>query len=133
MTNIRHATIAKNAARSRIGSDVVHVGPWTVIAGLPPIDLDDERAPLPDGIEGQTMKVLGNLEAVLKAIGRSKDDIVSVRVYLVDLPRLQERMNAIYLRYFGAERRPARTCVGVAHLTRGALVEMEFVLYRAET
>ena len=132
MTDIAFASIGKNAARARVGSDVVHVGPWTMIAGLQPIDLEDERAPLPDGIEGQTMKVLGNLEAVLKSIGRTKSDVVSVRVYLVDLPRLQERMNAVYGRFFDAARLPARTCVGVSHLTRGALVEMEFVVYRAE-
>ncbi len=41
-------------------------------------------------------------------------------------------MNAVYVRFFDAARLPARTCVGVSHLTRGALIEMEFVLYRAE-
>ena len=132
MTDIAFTSIGKNAARARVGSDIAHVGPWTMIAGLQPIDLQDERAPLPDGIEGQTMKVLGNLEAVLKSIGRAKNDVVSVRVYLVDLPRLQQRMDAVYGRFFDPARLPARTCVGVSHLTRGALVEMEFVVYRAE-
>jgi 2-iminobutanoate/2-iminopropanoate deaminase len=133
VTGIEFSSIGKTAARARVGSDVAQVGPWTLIAGQQPIDLDDERVPLPDGIEGQTRKILSNLDVILKAIGRTKDQVVSVRVYLVDFPRLYERMNSAYVGFFGGARLPARTCVGVSHLTRGALVEMEFVVYRADS
>jgi 2-iminobutanoate/2-iminopropanoate deaminase len=133
VTNIEFASISKNAARARVGSDIAHMGPWTMIAGLQPIDLEDERAALPDGIEGQTRKILGNLAVVLKRIGMTKEQVVSVRIYLIDLPRLQERMNSAYIGFFDATRLPARTCVGVNQLTRGALIEMEFTLYRGES
>jgi 2-iminobutanoate/2-iminopropanoate deaminase len=54
--------------------------------------------------------------------------VVAVRVYLVDAPRLLERMNAAYVGFFPADRMPARTVIGVNYLTRGSQVEMDFVL-----
>ena len=56
----------------------------------------------------------------------------AVRIALVDLPRLYERMNAAYEGFFPADRLPARSCVGVSQLSREALVAMDFVV-RAET
>ena len=119
-------SLSQQSARTRLTSDVVLLGEWAVIAGQQPIDLDDDRVPLPDGIEGQTAKILANLERLLGAAGLTKADVVSVRVSLVDFPRLYERMNAAYVGFFPPGRLPARSCVGVSALTRGALVEMEF-------
>jgi enamine deaminase RidA (YjgF/YER057c/UK114 family) len=39
-------------------------------------------------------------------------------------------MNAVYAQYFPDGRRPARTCVGVTALARGALVEIDFICRR---
>jgi enamine deaminase RidA (YjgF/YER057c/UK114 family) len=116
------------AARANLASDVVLVGGWGFISGLGPIDLDDDRAPLPEGVERQTKKIFGNLEVLLRAAGLDKESVVSVRISLVELPRLYERMNAAYAGFFAAGRLPARSCVGVAHLPRGAQVAMDFVL-----
>jgi enamine deaminase RidA (YjgF/YER057c/UK114 family) len=123
-------SLDRDSARARVTSDAVLVDGWAVIAGQQPIDLQDDRVPLPDGIEGQTRKVLANLEVLLRAAGMTKEDVVSVRVALVDFPRLYDRMNAAYLGFFPADRLPARTCIGVAALTRGALVEMDFLARR---
>ena len=46
-------------------------------------------------------------------------------------PRLLERLNAAYVGFFAADRLPARTVIGVDHLTRGSQVEMDFVLCSA--
>jgi len=51
-----------------------------------------------------------------------------VRVSLVELPRLYERMNEAYAGFFAADTLPARSVVGVSHLPRGAQVAMDFVL-----
>ena len=72
--------------------------------------------------------VFANLDVILQAAGLLRANIVSARVYLIDFERLFDRMNSAYLRNIGASRLPARTCVGVARLTRGAQVEMEFVV-----
>jgi enamine deaminase RidA (YjgF/YER057c/UK114 family) len=46
-------------------------------------------------------------------------------VSLVDLPRFYERMNAGYAGFFAPGRLPARSCIGVAALPRGALVALD--------
>ena len=117
------------AARARYASDIVLAGGWGVIAGLGPIDLEDDSAPLPEGIERQTKKILANLEILLRAAGLGREHVVSVRVSLVEFARLCERMNAAYADFFPPDRLPARSVVGVSQLTRGAQVEMDFVLF----
>jgi 2-iminobutanoate/2-iminopropanoate deaminase len=124
--------IAPNSrsARARLTSDIALGDDWAVIAGVQPIDLDDDRVPLADGIEGQTRKVLANLDRLLRVAGLRKEHVFSVRVSLVDFPRLYERMNLAYVEYFPPDRLPTRSCVGVTGLTRGALVEMDFMVRR---
>ena len=117
-----------NTARSKHASDIVIAGGWGFICGLGPTDLEDDRVPLPEGIERQTKQVFANLERLLAAAGLSKDNVVSVRVSLTEYPRLCERLNAAYLGFFDPAKLPARSVVGVGHLTRGAQVEMDVVV-----
>lgn len=121
-------TMNDKSARARISSEIVLVNGWAITSALGPVDLENDRIPLPEGVEAQTRKVLSNLEVVLKAAGLTRDNVVAVRVYLVEAPRLMERMNSAYVGFFPADRLPARSLVGVSYLTRGAQVEMDFVL-----
>ena len=108
-------------------SHAVQVGPWLFVTGQLPIDPANEAAPLPDGIEAQTRLVFENLETVLRAAGLALSDVISAQVFLTEFERDYEAMNAVYAGNFPADRRPARTCVGVTALARGALVEIDFV------
>jgi enamine deaminase RidA (YjgF/YER057c/UK114 family) len=121
-------TVNQQSVRARHASDIVLVNGWGLTSGLGPVDLENDRAPLPEGIERQTAKVLSNLETLLSAAGLSRENVVAVRVYLVDAPRLLERFNAAYVGFFASDRMPARTVIGVNHLTRGSQIEMDFVL-----
>ena len=56
--------------------------------------------------------------------------MVQVRAYLTDFERDYENMNQTYASYFPPDRRPARTCVGVTGLARGALVEIDLIARR---
>ena len=123
-----YLTVNASAARARLGSDVVLVNGWGFISGLGPIDLTDDRVPLPEGVEAQTKQIFANLDVLLGTAGLTKENVVSVRVSLLEYPRLYERMNTAYAGYFLPDPLPARSCVGVSHLTRGAQVEMDFVL-----
>jgi enamine deaminase RidA (YjgF/YER057c/UK114 family) len=123
-----YLSLNPEGARAKLASDMVITGAWGFISGLAPIDLQDDRVPLPDGVERQTRKIFANLETLLAAAGLDKRNVVSVRVSLVEYSRLYERMNAAYEGFFPPDRLPARSCVGVMHLTRGAQVEMDFVL-----
>jgi 2-iminobutanoate/2-iminopropanoate deaminase len=78
------------------------------------------------GIEAETERVLQNLSAVLKAAGRSFDDVVRVGVFLTSIGDFAA-MNAIYAKYF-RQPFPARTTIGAAALPLGACVEMDLVV-----
>ena len=77
---------------------------------------NDEAAPLPAGIEGQTRNVMANLKIVLASLGLGLEHAIVTRVYLTHFKEDYPAMNAVYETYFDPERRPARTCVGVAGL-----------------
>ena len=53
--------------------------------------------------------------------------VVSVRAYLTRFEQDYAPMNAVYRSYFPPDRLPARTCIGVTGLARGALVEIDMV------
>jgi enamine deaminase RidA (YjgF/YER057c/UK114 family) len=126
-------TTRAEAAHAALGSDVVMVNGWAFISNLLPIDLDNDRTPLPEGVEAQLRKIFANLDVLLAAAGLTRDNVVSVRVCLTELPRLYDRMNAAYLGQFPPGRLPARSCIGVSDLVRGAQVAMDFVLSEARS
>jgi len=115
-------------SRARFASDLVLADGWGFAYDLLPIDLEDDRVPLPEGVELQTRKILANLETLLKHAGLGRENVVAVRIHLVEFGRLYERMNAAYAGFFPAGRGPTRSCIGVSALTRGAQVAMDVVL-----
>jgi 2-iminobutanoate/2-iminopropanoate deaminase len=103
---------------------------WLFVTGQMPTDPDDDGAPLPEGIEAQTRRVMENLERVLAGAGSALDRVVFARVYLTHFERDYAAMNAVYQSYFAAGKLPARTCIGVTGLARGALVEIDLLARR---
>jgi len=103
---------------------------WLFVTGQMPTDPDDDLAPLPEGIEAQTRRVIENLERVLSGAGSTLDRVVFARVYLTHFERDYAAMNTVYQSYFAAGRLPARTCIGVTGLARGALVEIDLLARR---
>ncbi|MEI6617034.1 MAG: Rid family detoxifying hydrolase [Cyanobium sp. ELA507] len=77
-------------------------------------------------VEAETRQVLANLQAVLSAAGVGPAQVVRTTVYLVDLADFG-RVNALYAELFGAGTAPARACVQVAALPKGARVEIDAV------
>jgi reactive intermediate/imine deaminase len=109
---------------------VEHDG-WVFVTGQMPFSGTANDSPYPEGIEAQMHQVLANLRQVLQGIGLDLADVVQARVFLRHFDDDYERMNAVYQTYFAPGRRPARTCVGVSGLARGARVEIDFVARRA--
>jgi 2-iminobutanoate/2-iminopropanoate deaminase len=89
------------------------------------IGIDPATGNLTSGIEAQTTRAMDNLKAVLEESGLSFKDVVSARIYLVNLSD-GPAVNGIYASYFNGTY-PARATVQVAALPRGALVEIEMV------
>ncbi|HWD60680.1 MAG TPA: RidA family protein [Stellaceae bacterium] len=111
-------------------SHAVAADGWLFVTGQMPTDPADDAAPLPEGIEPQTHRVIANLKLVLAGAGSALDRVVSARVYLTHFERDYAAMNAVYQSYFAAGKLPARTCIGVTGLARGALVEIDLVARR---
>jgi len=111
-------------------SHAVEADGWVQLTGQMPTDPMDDTKPLPGGIKAQTHRVMDNLALVLGELGLGLEHVTSARAYLTDFERDYDTMNAVYASYFPADRRPARTCVGVTALARGALVEIDMIARR---
>lgn len=77
-------------------------------------------------IEGQSRQVMKNLEAVLAAAGCTFANVVKTTCFLKDVAKDFAAFNAIYAEALG-DSKPARSCVGVAELPKGVLVEVEVI------
>ena len=77
-----------------------------------------------DTVKQQTHRVCKNLEAVLTAAGAGLRSAVKTVCYLYDIADFAE-FNQVYEQYFTG--RPARSCVAVKDLPKGALVEIEVI------
>lgn len=108
---------------------VEHDG-WVFLTGQMPFSGTANDSPYPEGIEAQTHQVFTNLRRVLEGVGLGLAHVVQARVFLLHFDRDYAAMNAVYATYFEPGRRPARTCVGVSGLARGALVEIDFIARR---
>jgi len=111
-------------------SHAVECDGWIQLTGQMPTDPDDDTAPLPDGVGAQTRRVMDNLIIVLEGLGLGLEHVLSARVFITEFERDYEEMNNVYKSYFPPDRLPARTCVGVTGLAKGALVEIDMVAKR---
>ncbi len=80
--------------------------------------------------DAQTRLTFANLATVLRGLGLDLSHVVCARCFLTHFDEDYAAFNRIYAEYFPAERRPARTCVGVTGLARGARVEIDFIARR---
>jgi enamine deaminase RidA (YjgF/YER057c/UK114 family) len=95
-----------------------------------PTDPTAPDAPLPEGVEAQTRRVIENLKVVLGGIGLGLGDVTMARIYLTQFERDYAALNAIWPSFFEDGKLPARTTVGVTGLAVGALVEIDLVARR---
>ena len=77
-----------------------------------------------DDVAGQTEQVCKNVAALLEAAGSSIDKVVKTVCFLADIADFAA-FNAVYEKYFTS--RPARSCVAVKDIPKGALVEIECI------
>ena len=103
---------------------------WVFVTGQMPFVGTSIDEPYPEGIEAQTHQVMKNLQAVLAGCGLGLAHALSVRIYLTHFDADYAAMNAVYASYFPAGRRPARTCIGVTALAKGARIEIDMVARR---
>ncbi|HVU34705.1 MAG TPA: RidA family protein [Opitutaceae bacterium] len=114
-------------------SHFVECDGWVFVTGQLPIDPANEPAPLPPDVESQTHVTFANLRKVLASRGLDLRDVVAARCFLTHFEADYARFNRIYAGYFPDGRFPARTCIGVTALARGARVEIDFIARNHES
>ena len=121
--------IAPAQAPQAIGpyAQAVEAGGFLFVSGQIPLDPATGEM-VQGGIDVQTARVLDNLQAILMAAGSSLKDVVKTTVYLKEMGDFA-RVNEVYARYF-PEDCPARVCVAVSDLPKGALVEIDVIVAR---
>ncbi len=105
-------------------SQAVKCGGMVYTAGQVALDPNTGQM-VEGGIKEQTHQVFANLKAVLEAAGTSLENVVKATVFIVDMDKFGE-VNEVYAEYFTGDF-PARSCVEVSRLPKGALVEIEVV------
>jgi 2-iminobutanoate/2-iminopropanoate deaminase len=78
------------------------------------------------GIQAETRQVLQNLKAILAAAGSSLDLVIKATVFITNMKDFS-KMNEVYAEFFPRQVPPARSCVEVSRLARGAQVEIEAI------
>ena len=111
-------------------SHAVEADGWVMLTGQMPTDPAAPDAPLPEGLEAQTTRVMENLKLILAGVGLDLSHVLQCRAYLTEFERDYAAFNETYQSYFPADRRPARTTIGVTALAVGALVEIDMVAKR---
>jgi reactive intermediate/imine deaminase len=111
-------------------SHAVEADGWVFVTGQMPTDPATPDAPLPEGAEAQTQRVIDNLKLILGAIGLGLEHVTMARLYLTEFQRDYAAVNEVWVRNFDADKLPARTTVGVTALAVGALVEIDLVARR---
>ncbi len=89
------------------------------------LGMDPATGTLQPDIKAQTAQSLQNIQAILEAAGLRKSDVVKTVVFLKNMDDFAA-VNEIYAAFFG-DHKPARSCVEVARLPKGGLVEIEVV------
>ena len=105
---------------------------FVFVTGQMPTNPENDKTPLPEGIEAQTRRVMDNLILVLNGLNLGLEDVISVRIYITEFKRDYYAMNETYQSYFPADRLPSRTCIGVTALAVDALVEIDLIARRKE-
>lgn len=109
-------------------SHATAAGETLYVTGQMPTDVTG--AVVGEDVATQTDQVMRNLERVVQLCGGGLTDVVSVRAFLIDWADY-DAFNVAYAKWF-PDRLPTRTCVGVAGLAVGSLVEIDMVCWRAE-
>lgn len=103
-------------------SPAVRANGFLFLAGQ--IGTDASGRVVPGGIQPETRQTMENIRAALARYGSSMDRVVKCTVFLADM-REWDAMNEVYVTFFDAGRRPARSAMGVNGLALGARVEIE--------
>ena len=119
-------TVETEKAPAAVGpySQAVKAGNLLFVSGQLPLG-PDGRCIEGEDAAAQTRRAIENLGAILHSQGLSFDDVVKTTLYVRDMNDFDE-VNRAYADYFQSGP-PARACVEVSRLPRGAAIEIEAI------
>ena len=117
--------IKTNNAPAAIGpySQAIEANGFVFASGQIPVN--PATGEVPEGVEAQAEQVMQNMTNLLAAAGTSMENVVKTCVFIQNMDDFAA-INAIYAKYFPMPC-PARSCVEVAKLPKGVLLEMEAI------
>lgn len=117
--------VSTEKAPSAIGpySQAIICGDMLYTSGQIPINPETGAIEATD-IKAQTEQVMKNLGAVLEAAGASFESVIKTTCFLHEIADFAA-FNEVYAKYFTSK--PARSCVAVKDLPKGALCEVELI------
>ncbi len=93
------------------------------------IGIDPVTSTLVEGFEAQTKQIMKNIDGLLESCSISREHILKTSIFVTDLNNFGS-VNEAYVEYF-TKPYPARSCVQVPALPKGALVEIEVIAAKA--
>ena len=117
--------ISTDKAPAAIGpySQAIEVNGMVYASGQIPVN--PATGEIPEGVEAQTKQALTNLTNLLAEAGSSIEKVVKTTVFIKNMEDFG-KINEIYAEYFTGTY-PARSCVEVARLPKGGLIEIEAI------
>ena len=88
------------------------------------LPVDPQTGAAPEGITAQAEQSCKNVGAILEAAGSGLDKVVKTTCFLADIADFAA-FNEVYAKYFTSK--PARSCVAVKQIPKGALCEIEAI------
>ena len=113
------------AAPKAIGPYSQAVGTEALLYTSGQLGIDPATGKLVEGVEAQAQQAMRNLGAILEARGLGYGNIVKTTIFLANMADFAA-VNTVYAGYFSGDF-PARSCVQVAALPLGGLVEIECI------
>ncbi len=120
--------ISTKNAPAAIGpySQALDLGDLVFVSGQIPVD--PATGAMADTVEAQARQSLANLKAILAEAGLTMANVVKTVIFLADINDFAA-VNAVYAEAF-SEPYPARSCVQVAAIPKGAKLEIECIAVR---
>ena len=124
--DIEHLVFENGPKRVGPFSHAVKAGDFLFVTGQMPTLHENPDVLVSTDIKEQTHQVMKNLKTVLREAKSSLEKVTFVRIYLVNFQDF-DQMNEVYKSYFDIDKLPARTCIGVTGLAKGASVEIDLI------
>lgn len=122
-------SVSTGSAPAAIGpySQAVECNGMVFVSGQLPVD--PMTGEMPDTPAEQARRALENVRAIVESSGCTMADCVKVTIYLTDLSAFAQ-VNEVYKEFF-AEPYPARSCIEVSAVPKGAMLEIDAIAIRS--